>query len=457
MFSFLKDIDIGFKLPLPDKSIKVAVTGLSQSGKSVFITSLINQLLANDKLPYLNEKLGRSFVARLLAPDANFNRFDYYANLEQFQKDNPSWPKPTKSISKTTLQLEFKSEYKFLENDIVNIELIDYPGEWLLDLSMLDLSYEEWSEFTLKLANSSARVEYSAPYLDMIESKKDRLYKKSSDFKFDEIISDSFKEYLKLLYYNHFSFIQPGRFLEAGDLYGDPILNFAPLPYPQNSQNIEKGSLYDRFKKRYDEYLKEVVKKLYLEHFSEFDTQIILVDLIKTLEYGMDSFVDMRLAFEHILKSFTYGSNSFLSSLFSLKIEHVIFAATKADLIPRNQHQAYINILEDLIDSIRKKIDISHTKSETTFISAVKSTNYINVKEDGTILECIEGIMEGDSEKSIYYPGEIPNDYKSVDFWKRHKFKFPKFRPIKFPDSKYEAVEHIRMDRLIYSLLRDRV
>jgi len=456
MFSFLKDIDIGFKIPLPDKTIKVAITGFSQSGKSVFITSLINQLLANDKLPYLNEKLGIDFVAKLLPPDANFSRFDYYSNLKEFQKDDPSWPKPTKRVSKTTLQLEFKSRYKFLENDIVNIELIDYPGEWLLDLSMLEFSFEEWSDYTLKLAKSEARSKYSQTFLSMIDS-HENLYKKSKDLKYDEIVSDSYVEYLKLLYYSHFSFLQPGRFLEAGDLSGDPMLHFAPLPLPKNGVKIEDNSIYARFKRRYSEYIKEVVNKLYLEHFKEFDTQIVLVDLIKTLEYGKDSFDDMRLAFEHILKSFTYGNNSFLSSLFGLKIDHVIFAATKADFIPRSQHQAYINILDELIKGIRKKIVIRDTLSQSTIISAVKSTNYINVKEDGEILECIEGVVEGENESSIFYPGEIPYHYNSSQFWEKHKFKFPKFRPAKFPDSKYESVEHIRMDRLIYSLLKGRV
>ncbi len=455
MLSFLKEIDLGFKIPTPDKTIKVAVTGMSQSGKSVFITSLINQLLANDKLPYLNEKIRKKFVARLLPPDANYKRFDYYSKLKEFQKDDPSWPKATKEISKTTLQLEFKSDYKLFENKIVNIELIDYPGEWLLDLSMLDKSFEEWSSDTLSLAQTKKRAQYSQSFFTQIDEYD--LYKKDNDIQKDEILFDSYNEYLKLLYYNHFSFIQPGRFLEPGDLSGDPMLHFTPLPQVPQGVVVDKNSIYTRFKKRYERYVNDVVKRLYLEHFKHFDTQIILVDLIKTLEYGRYSFDDMALAFEHILKSFTYGSNSFLSSLFDLKIDHVIFAATKADYIPRDQHHTLMTILNELIGSLKKELDVAHIQSEVTLISSVKSTNYIKVKENGKILECIEGEVVGEDNPTIFYPGRLPDDYKSDEFWKKHKFKFPNFKPIKFPKSKNEAVEHIRMDRLIYSLLKDKV
>ncbi len=457
MFSFFKEIDLGFKIPTPSTTIKVAITGLSQSGKSVFITSLINQLLANDKLPYLNEKLNRPFKATLLAPDQNspYRRFEYYKNLESFKKDPPSWPKPTREVTKSTLKLEIKSEYALLDNQIIYIELIDYPGEWLLDLSMLELDFRTWSDMTLDLAHSSVRKRFAQKFFSYVESAE--LYKKSYDKRTEELICDSYKEYLKSLYYNHMFFIQPGRFLEPGDLAGDPMLNFAPLPHPDSGVVVEDGSIYDKFRKNYELYLKEVVNKLYINHFREFDSQIILVDLIRTLEHGKDSFDDMRLAFKHILKSFTYGKNSFLSNLFTTKIDHVIFAASKADYIPRSQHNAYKDVLVKLIKNIKNELEVENTKSEVTILSSVKATDYINVKQDGEVLECIKGVVEGESEPSIFYPGRIPANIDSKEFWENHDFEFPKFLPKKFHLDEDEALEHIRMDRLIYSLIEDHV
>ncbi len=454
MLSFLKDIDIGFKIPTPDKRIKVAITGFSQSGKSVFITSLINQLLANDKLPYLNEKLEQPFIARLLPPDTRYKRFDYYANLKAFQKEPPAWPKPTKQVSKTTIQLEIKSEYQWLENQIINLEIVDYPGEWLLDLSMLEYSFQEWSDRMLALAEDENHSEYVQSFLLLLEESD--LYGASSPHK-DELIFDTYKEYLKLLYYNHFTFIQPGRFLEPGDLEGDPALHFSPLPAPPRDQIVDENSIYMRFQKRYDTYLKEVVKRLYIEHFSSFDTQIVLVDLIKTLEHGRASFEDMNLGFKEVLKSFTYGHNSILNQWFAPKIDHVIFAATKADYIPRNQHEGYRQILEDLIRQIQRELHVSGTKTETTIVSAVKSTEYLRTRYEGKVLECIEGRVDVNGAVEVYYPGEVPRNYQLDSFWQTHQFQFPNFLPRAFPKNENQAVEHIRMDRIIYSLLEDRV
>ncbi len=454
MFHFIKDIELPFKIPLPDSTISVAVTGLSRSGKTVFLTSLINQLLANDKLNYLHEKLQRPFVARLLPPDAHYARFDYFSKLRDFRKQSPEWPKATKQVSKTTLQLEFKSEYAFLANQIVNLELIDYPGEWLLDLSMLDMDFNSWSKQSLSLAKESKRAVFSQEWLTLLE--KYDLYA-PIDEEVDIVFFDTYCEYLKSLHYHHFSFVQPGRFLEPGDMDGDPLLYFCPLPLKVPHQEVDEKSLYARFKRRYERYLKEVVKRLYVEHFKYFDTQIVLVDLIKTLQYGKDSFEDMHLSFKHILKSFTYGQNNFLTKLFSLNIDHVIFAATKADYIPPPQHNSYKKLLEEMIWDLKNRLDVSHTDTEVTIFSAVKCTEYVQAEYKGNILECVRGVVEGEEKPSTHYPGVLPSDYASEDFWQEHRFDFPNFRPIQFPSSDKEAVKHIRMDRIIYSLLKARV
>jgi len=455
LFSFIKEFELPFKVPTPDKTISVAVTGMSRSGKTVFLTSFINQLLANDKLNYLNEKLQRPFTARLLPPDSHYSRFDYFSKLRAFREKNPTWPKATKQVSKTTLQLEFKSEYAFLANQIINIELIDYPGEWLLDLSMLELDFDAWSRQMITLAKEPKREDFSDEWLKMIDGLD--LYGAYHDSTKDEEVFDMYCEYLKTLHYNHLSFVQPGRFLEPGDMDGDPLLHFSPLPLIVSKEEIHPNSLYARFEKRYNGYKEEVVRRLYVEHFKYFDTQIILVDLVKTLQHGQDSFSDMHLAFKHILKSFTYGHNNFLTKLFGLKIDHVIFAATKADYIPPPQHNSYKRLLEEMIWDLKNELDVGHTDTEVTVFSAVKCTEYVKAEYQGEILECVKGIVEGEDEPSVHYPGLLPKNYKDEKFWQENIFDFPLFKPIVFPKSDSESVAHIRMDRVIYSILRNRV
>ncbi len=454
MLSFIKEIELPFKIPTPDKTIKVAVTGLSRSGKTVFLTSLINQLIANDKLPYLNEKLGRPFVARLLPPDSVYVRFDYYSKIKAFRLKEPKWPKATKSVSKTTLQLEFKSEYAFMKNQIVNLELIDYPGEWLLDLSMLELDFATWSENMLSLAKVAKRKRYASEWLDFISGID--LYGYTADTeRIEEALHDHYSEYLKSLHYRGYSFVQPGRFLEPGDMQDDPLLCFCPLPAP--SGDVHPDSIYANFQRRYERYIQEVVKRLYLEHFDSFDTQIVLVDLLKTLEHGYDIFEDMHLSFKHILKSFTYGSNNIVSRFFKLHINQVIFAATKADYLPRSQHNRYKKLLEEMIWDLKKELDIRHIETEVTVLAAVKSTQDVRAKTNGKEVECIRGVVEGEKEPSTHFPGQLPESYQDENFLKKGDFHVARFRPISFPLRDTNAVEHIRMDKLIYSILKDRV
>jgi predicted YcjX-like family ATPase len=41
------------------------------------------------------------------------------------------------------------------------IDILDYPGEWLLDLGLMDKSYEEWSKDVLhRMANRSFGADY---------------------------------------------------------------------------------------------------------------------------------------------------------------------------------------------------------------------------------------------------------------------------------------------------------
>ena len=455
MLSFIKDIELPFKIPTPDKTIKVAVTGLSRSGKTVFLTSFINQLIANDKLPYLNEKLQRPFIARLLPPDSVYIRFDYYSKIKAFRAKDPKWPKATKSVSKTTLQLEFKSEYAFLKNQIVNIELIDYPGEWLLDLSMLEQNFEEWSESMIELANEEKRYPYAKEWFDFLKGLD--LYNRNDDEFIEEQLHDQYTEYLKRLHYQGYSFVQPGRFLEPGDMQDDPLLQFCPLPAPSEGEEAHPDSIYAHFKERYDQYIQEVVKRLYLEHFESFDTQIILVDLLKAMEHGYDVFEDMHLSFKHILKSFTYGANNFLTRFFKLEINQVIFAATKADHLPASQHERYKRLLEEMIWDLKKELDVRHIDTEVTVFSAVKSTQDVKARLDGKEVDCIRGIVDGEKELSTHFPGMLPQSYHDDNFLKKGDFHLTKFKPISFPLRDTKAVEHIRMDKLIYSILKDRV
>ncbi len=84
-------IDRGF-----DRSLRLAVTGLSRSGKTAFITSFINQLLHinstdENHLPLFDAARDRRILAvkRVEQRDLSIPRFEYENNLQCLGEEPP--------------------------------------------------------------------------------------------------------------------------------------------------------------------------------------------------------------------------------------------------------------------------------------------------------------------------------------------------------------------------------
>ncbi|HYF06732.1 MAG TPA: YcjX family protein, partial [Acetobacteraceae bacterium] len=159
--------------------VRLAVTGLSRAGKTVFLTSLIANLLAAGAGrrtlpaldPLLNGRLKR--VAIRPAGTETTPRFDPDAHLAALAADPPRWPARTEDLSTLSLMIEVERRSPLgalLGTRSVTLELLDYPGEWLLDLPMLGQSYAEWSAATLaRLRSTPAHQEAARPFLDFVE------------------------------------------------------------------------------------------------------------------------------------------------------------------------------------------------------------------------------------------------------------------------------------------------
>jgi predicted YcjX-like family ATPase len=91
------------------------VTGLSRAGKSVFIVSLIQNLLAlaeqRDVLPQLTRRLSDQGTNRLLdvtilSPGISaVPHFDLAAKLARLAADEPAWPERTDDVAEVSLAL----------------------------------------------------------------------------------------------------------------------------------------------------------------------------------------------------------------------------------------------------------------------------------------------------------------------------------------------------------------
>jgi hypothetical protein len=448
---FLENLNISDGIALPNRKIKLAITGLSRSGKTVFITSLINQIIAGDRLEMLKRKSGKQFLANIVSNES-LKLFNYEEFSKSLRAENPSWPVSTSGISALTLRFEVKSSNRFIKNRFLDVEIIDYPGEWLLDIPMLNQSFEEWSEFCFKLSQKEPRDALAKEFIDMLNLIDTR--KKLNEEVSNELYT-KYKEYLLTCKRSEYglNLLQPGRFVMGSDT---SVPEFTPLP-PLKGIDVDKDSYYMVYKNRYNEYVNRYVKKFNLDHFSKFDRQVVLVDVLKTLKNGYECFDDMLESIKMIMSIYSYGRNSFISKLFQTKIDKVIFCATKADHVANNQHNNYRSLLELIVEESRREIDIKGVKTLATIISSIKSTTSVSKEHNGRRLSCLKGKLIGEDEESIIFPGEIPEAFPTKEEWDKDYFDFPDFAPISFPPIKTKSVANIRMDEVIYHLIGDKL
>ena len=124
-------------------TVKLGVTGLARSGKTVFITALVHNLIAGARLPFFDAAAQGRLLRVYLEPqpDDAVPRFEYEKHLADLTGDPPRWPESTRRISQLRLTLEYAST-KFWKRQLgrerLHIDIVDYPGEWLLDLPLLE-------------------------------------------------------------------------------------------------------------------------------------------------------------------------------------------------------------------------------------------------------------------------------------------------------------------------------
>ena len=94
-------------------TIRLAVTGLSQSGKTAFITSLVQNLLSaaeqSARLPFLHASAERRILSvRLVTPeDVGPPRFPLRETVTALAADPPRWPASTTDLRRLLMSLEF--------------------------------------------------------------------------------------------------------------------------------------------------------------------------------------------------------------------------------------------------------------------------------------------------------------------------------------------------------------
>src|SRR6059058_1731723 len=137
-------------------TVRLGVTGLSRAGKTVFITALIHGLTRGGRFPVF-EPFATGRVARARfepQPDDAVPRFDYENHVRALIEER-RWPNSTVDISELRLVIDYQRQNG--ADRTLTLDIVDYPGEWLLDLPLLYKSYRQWSSESLAQSRQPPR------------------------------------------------------------------------------------------------------------------------------------------------------------------------------------------------------------------------------------------------------------------------------------------------------------
>jgi predicted YcjX-like family ATPase len=459
-------------------TVRLGVTGLSRAGKTVFITALVHGLSRGGRFPVF-ESLASGRIARAqLAPqpDDAIPRFDYEHHVRTLIEER-RWPSSTVDISELRLVIGYQRQNG--ADRTLTLDIVDYPGEWLLDLPLLDKSYEQWSAESLALSRQQPR----APLAQAWHAHLAALQPASrEDEQATLTAARLFTDYLRACRDERFamSLLPPGRFLIPGNLANSPALTFAPLDVPADGIAPD-GSLWAMMRRRYEAYKDIVVRPFFRDHFSRLDRQVVLVDALAAFNAGPEALHDLEAALAGILDCFRVGRGTFLSSLFRPRIDRILFAATKADHLHHTSHDRLETILRRIVERAASRAEVAGATIDVVALAAVRATREAQVQRGREKLPSILGTplageiangetFDGKTEVATF-PGDLPADidnlfngggsFRGLSTAEADKadYRFLRFRPplLEHDGATDPALPHIRLDRALQFLIGDRL
>lgn len=436
----------------------IAVVGLYRSGKTVFITSLINHLMHHrpDELK-LGDGSTKITFDEELPPQNGFGRFPY----EEFRyENNGRWPSKTKATFQYRCSF-FRSDWGWSKGEL---SLVDIPGERLSDVAIAKLSYDQWSDRLLQKVFQDSHYRDAAQHYQ--EGASDHAATEAS-------VVASYRELLAVLYRSFRPIISPSTFLltAEGKFNGTAIMRgdhssafcglsaeeqFAPLPESIRQANPELSKV---FASRYADYRKKLAKPL-LKSLSRCNEMAILLDVTTLLAANTGMYNGNRALLELLFEILSPGKGLLGMGLDLFRkslggkigrrgISKIALVATKADKVHDSQRDKLLDLARDMSDGIieRQRQRTNNLDCRYFACAAVKSTFS---QSDGHL----RGRLIDDDGPVEYSVSGLPSRWPGK--WKQGDFVFPDVAPL-FPENAALAPDHLGMDHIIDFLLKSQV
>jgi predicted YcjX-like family ATPase len=466
----------GYLADLVTPTVRLGVTGLARSGKTVFIAALVRNLTLGGRLPFFSVASEGRLIRAYLEPqpDDAIPRFAYEDHLAALAHDPPAWPESTRRISQLRVTIEYASASRVrrtLTPGRLHLDIVDYPGEWLVDLPMMAQNYAEWSAQALALASAPRRTTPAttawlafARGLDATAAQDEQVAITGAKLFTDYLIAARAAD-------PTLSITGPGRFLLPGDLEGSPLLTFFPLP---DTHTTSRGALAQMMERRFESYKAHVIRPFFRDHFSRLDRQIVLVDALSALNSGTAGIADLEAALTSVLAAFRPGRASWLGQLFAPRIDRIAFAATKADHLHSANHDRLEVILGTLTARAEARASGAGAEVRAFALAALRATREGEVTRDGQRLACIVGtplagetiggkVFDGRASAAVF-PGDLPKLDQMPGqpaFTFKNDIHVVRFSPPRIvtetPSGLVAPWPHVRLDRALEFLIGDRL
>jgi len=447
-----------------DRTVRVAVTGLSRSGKTAFITSLVHNLLSAvsrpGRLPFLRAAAERRILgARVLAREGDdVPAFPLGETVAALAADPPHWPASTTDLRRVRLSLLFSPTGLFRASSLLGgtaeltVEILDYPGEWLLDLPLLHQSYGAWSRATLAMARREVRAPLARDWLDFLaRHPADHAGNPETALQAHELYRDFLAACRER---EQLSMLQPGRFLNFGQIAEVSVLQFCPMPLAIGAR-AQPGTLAALMAARFEAYKRTIVQPFFAQLARNVDRQIVLVDVLRALNAGEAAFADQRLALDTILAAFRFGRRSLLRRLFGARIDRVLFAATKADHLPALQRDHLEALMTNLVEAPSLRANAARARVAAAALASIRCTEDGTDVIDGRKVDVVVGLPEGGERRIRFFPGIVPVTPPPAGFWGERFTEFPVFQPPRITGAAGDGIPHINLDKALDFLLED--
>jgi len=421
---------------------RVGITGIGNSGKSVFLTSLLSHLEDHDPERMRLGRDGAAFVRRfrLLPVEEGRAEFDY-VNFRRTLVDHGRWPDKTRDAAHVACSFE-RSDWR---QTGVELDLFDFPGERMADAIMLDRGYGGWSDAILgPILYDTGNAALAGEFVTALD--RDGVTAEELTVAYKLALARFALAYRPLISPSVFLLGVDGKMARPGEAEeiaaerhaGLPGADLAPLP---STLRARRPELTELFAERYRAYRDEVVQPIFT-FLRRCHRLIVLVDIPGILQGGTGRYNDQRLLLKHLVDVLdprrgllgrigAVAAKTLLGDRFKPGgITRVALVASKADLVHPSDRSHQLALLRDMARRVAE--DREGWRVEYFPCSAIVSTRAVAGAE-----RVLAGQLVFDEDGAVLSPGgperkysvsAVPEEWPVE--WEAGRFVFPEVYPV---------------------------